>query len=249
MASFEWDINHDIDWNEFEDLLGKLNWKSIDMNVNEVLDSEGDVNPWKTETNYASVAREISESCHLLKKFFEGWVRQIDISNVKVIKKLKFLFDSNEFIFLNFNYTSVLERIYGIKKVFHIHGETDDYRDLVVGHSGTKNFYLDDTEDEYMMMEANDSLRACHREMKKPFEKIINDNAEFFDSLSCVNNIYFYGFGFGNADLCYIKKIIKSCKKIENVYISNYQYINEKNKIEEALNLCGYSKGVLNMEL
>ena len=50
---------HQIDWNEFEELLGIIDWLSIDSGVVSEYDKEGDVNPWKTSYNYQDAASHV----------------------------------------------------------------------------------------------------------------------------------------------------------------------------------------------
>lgn len=80
--------NHKISWNEFEDLLGEIDWTSIDTGAIEEYDKEEDIDPWKTSDNYIFGASNALESSHILKILFENWVNQIDISNVKPKKEI-----------------------------------------------------------------------------------------------------------------------------------------------------------------
>ena len=59
-------ISEDDEWQHFEDTLGILNWDYILSNVNKEYDEDGDVDPWKTETNYSSAANQAGESNHIL---------------------------------------------------------------------------------------------------------------------------------------------------------------------------------------
>ena len=56
-----------------------------------------------------------------LQKYVLEWLESIDTSGVCPIKK-SFIGNCSD-IFINFNYTDVLERVYGVKTVLHLHGE------------------------------------------------------------------------------------------------------------------------------
>lgn len=55
-----------------------------------------------------------------LQKYVLEWLESIDTSGVCPIKK-SFIGNCSD-IFINFNYTDVLERVYGVKTVLHLHG-------------------------------------------------------------------------------------------------------------------------------
>lgn len=54
-----------------------------------------------------------------LQSYVKEWIEAIDTDGVKCKKRE--LIDSND-IFLNFNYTDILESVYGVDEVLHIHG-------------------------------------------------------------------------------------------------------------------------------
>lgn len=238
--------NHIIEWKDFENLLGKINWMNVETLSTEVYDKEGDLDPWKTSYNYADAAAEISESSHVLKKLFRSWIRQIDLSKVKQKSKLGEFFKNTELVFLNFNYTSTLEVVYNIPNVKHIHGSIDAYDELIVGHEIDKNEFIDD-EDDFLRMEANDNLRACHYEYKKNTSEIILKNIKFFSEISKSNKIYFYGFGFGDSDKKYLNELFTRCQNVK-VFLCKHQYENDYERIKEVLDKSGYNGEIFSME-
>lgn len=70
-----------------------------------------------------------------LKGCFYDWVVQLNAPNPSQRIKLNL----NNSLFLNFNYTKTLEKLYGIdsRKILHIHGCVDDEEDFIIGHGKT----------------------------------------------------------------------------------------------------------------
>lgn len=244
------DKNHIIEWNIFEELLGEIDWKKIETGAVDAYDSEGDFNPFYTSENYAAAANGLRESCHIIKVFFKNWIYQLDLSDVTPKTEISNFFNNNQLIFLNFNYTDILERVYGIKNVNHIHGYAPNFTELIVGHGNdamnndSLNFNEDPVKDEYYAI-----LRDCHESYRKDASTIIERNDVFFQKLVNVKNIYFYGFGFGSADRDYLAELIKRSNTNVSIYICKYQYENELTRIKKELVSSGYKKQVFSMNI
>jgi hypothetical protein len=125
-------------------------------------------------------------------------------------KQLLDLFDpAKHNYFFTFNYTQTLEHIYNVSEnnICHIHGMSNGMEnindlaseDLIFGH-GQKSF---DTN-------VANIVSTAYNITKKPVNQCIANNRLFFEKLDGVNDIYSYGFSFGDVDMPYIEKICHS---------------------------------------
>ncbi|PGW35161.1 bacteriophage abortive infection AbiH family protein [Bacillus thuringiensis] len=168
--------------------------------------------------------------------FLVDWVQAIDITKTSPIEKFEELIDSENDYFLTFNYTCVLEDIYGATgdNVCHIHGaEYDCASDIHFGHGDVREDF------ESCHIGATESLQKIHKLLEKDTHKALGRAKYFFDELSSVHEIYSHGFSFSQVDLIYLERICKICNTEKCTwYLSNYESVNEKemfrNRIREA---------------
>jgi hypothetical protein len=119
-------------WNELETNLANIDEDVIIENgVNVDMDLEsGDVGIKDTLYQYFSDEYSYIER---LAKYLKQWVRTIKIRDTKKESSLI----TNEAVYITFNYTAVLENVYGISpsKITHIHGSLRQYDiEPVLGH-------------------------------------------------------------------------------------------------------------------
>ncbi|MGB4056828.1 MAG: AbiH family protein [Alphaproteobacteria bacterium] len=83
---------------------------------------------------------EINQAVEAISKKMRGcfadWVRQLNIPDADTIKEKCLKIDKTA-IFLNFNYTPSLQKLYDIpsENILHIHGKSSDITDnIVLGH-------------------------------------------------------------------------------------------------------------------
>lgn len=141
LEEFEDAVEYDLFWSKFEERLGLLDPLWLEESLIDNLDLE-----------YLDDAVDIEipevTNADTIKKYFNEWVVNTLNTNagLKIVaselgkKKLDLSEDS---FFVNFNYTSILEIIYGIpdKRIFHIHGvsELEEATELIVGHGNKKS--------------------------------------------------------------------------------------------------------------
>lgn len=219
----------DVDWNTFEDALGSLDWSLVLQNVEDVYDADGDLNYYKSETNHSILAQNCGESNHILKDFFKEWILDInsDFSEVKRKQIFEMLNFSSNDKFLVFNYTSTLEKLYGIQNVFHIHGDASKYQELIVGHGYE---YYEEINNDPLNDEAYQVFEAIFNHYKKDTHTILDKNRSFFDSLSDIDALYIYGFSFGNVDDYYFEFLFKNYN-----FKDLFLYVYEDDKYKEFL--------------
>lgn len=212
------EVSNDSNWSDFEECLGKLNYQ-------EVLDlvEEDEEKPFHYYYNLEDITRDLGTSLLLtISSTFSEWVEQIDISTVN--RKYAFF---NDDLFLTFNYTSVLEDVYGISEdnICHLHGSCADGF-CITGHGNNERPF--DEYDDIVSYEIN----SIHDSLRKNVEKIYSDNYLFFKKIydSKISEIVFFGFAFGDVDLYYIGKIFENIdSQYINLRFSKYEHKNEKN--------------------
>ena len=122
-------------WSRFESNLANIDEDTIiDIGTSIELDLEsGDVGIEDTLYSY------FTDEYQYIKKlagYLKQWVRSIKIRDC--LPRTSLIDKSNRDLFLTFNYTAVLENVYGITpgNIVHIHGSLRDYtHDPVLGHS------------------------------------------------------------------------------------------------------------------
>lgn len=121
-------------WNEFETNLANIDEDNIIEQATSIemdLDS-GDIGI--EDTLYMHFTEEY-QYINKLSSYLKRWVRTIRIRDV--LPKVSQIDKSKCDLYINFNYTSLLEKVYGIpdSSVIHIHGSLKEYNDdPVLGH-------------------------------------------------------------------------------------------------------------------
>ena len=144
--------------------------------------------------------------------------------------------------FITFNYTKTLERVYNIssRHICHIHGK-----------SKGMNNANDSTPENIVFGHGNDSrgtnvvdvVSTAYNITKKPVNQCIINNQWFFDKLYSVNNIYSYGFSFGDVDMPYIEKICQSIHNTSAVtwHFHNYEIDENRATFEKRIRSVGFN--------
>ncbi|MDO5151106.1 MAG: AbiH family protein, partial [Oscillospiraceae bacterium] len=212
-------IQYNLFWSDFEVNLGHLDSSWLECSLIDNLDLE-----WNEDAVELEV--EGTENAKIVKDYFVEWVCKtldtpigFDIVE-KSICENKLSLPGNSY-FINFNYTSSLERLYKISEedIFYIHGKAnDDNPSLVVGHDNNQG--INDLEKQIEEKESdlyssyNQAMLNRINELKaekkilenlyKPTSSIISDieiklNGKHFEE------IYVYGLSCGSVDIPYIK--------------------------------------------
>lgn len=85
---------------------------------------------------------EFNDLSRLIDQFefdFMNYLRTIDIKKVNKLKKVDGLFKYEEAVYINFNYTMLLEILYGINDIMHIHGTIEDK--IKIGYNSEISFF------------------------------------------------------------------------------------------------------------
>ena len=188
-------------WSDFEIMLGKIDYSHLMNSINGAALGPNDVR------NFLMFN---------LRTLFGEWIKTIDC-NCQPDQSIAIEKDS---LFFTFNYTLLLENVYGIKddNVWHIHNSIKD------SHNGINPIVGHDTNMRQLMQYVNDlrndnpaiNIDFAHRvnndllKGAKKVSSIIANNDEKFSQYSSIKHFVAMGFSFNDIDMPYIKKIIES---------------------------------------
>lgn len=160
-------------------------------------------------------------------KTFADWCRSIDVTHANR-KRIPHL-DPNG-LFLTFNYSDTLERVYGILdiNVLHIHGRSSKQNDeLIVGHNTPavlrrqyQAAFLD-------MPEIMNTIASTINGLLKDQQGIIHRHARFFQNLNQVDKVVVYGHSMAPVDLPYFETVQRN---IQSHARWHFSYYNENEK-------------------
>lgn len=213
-------------WKHFEENLGSAN--TLEIAMEEVQEHypnfasddfrDGD---WY-EAEYA-VENRFEEAYAKIRRAFSKWVATLPFG--KIEKKLWLV--RHGALFVNFNYSLTLEKLYHIpdSQIIHIHGKAGGKDELVLGHGLSEK----DIED---MMKAEERPRNEDEEgddfvtqrakwaaingvysQRKKVDEIISKYQDCFNGIKNVTNIHFYGHSFADVDLPYFREIFRCVDK------------------------------------
>ena len=216
-----------------------LLWKDFEINmrnVNEDLIFDEYEFELEYETEYddqikENIERDILETFYevykKLQSQLEEWISSIDIDNLN--KKTSLINDENCNLYLNFNYTRVLEDVYNIEdKICHIHGEIGK-SSLIVGHNNKDK--INELEKELDYYNTRNKILLNKEELEtgvdeyEKYEELEETNNEFTERMKCEELLKFY----------------KETYKTPSYYIEkNNNFFNDILKVDEIL-IIGHS--------
>ncbi len=233
-------FNTDELWSDFEETLAYIDTDTITDDASDFLVSYG-AGDW-SDAYHHDYQHEIEQALDLVtvkfRTHFTNWILQLEIPNSPQAN-----IDLNS-TFINFNYTSTLERAYRIpyKKILYIHNKAVDGNSvLILGHcrefndedSFAKN---NDEETDPRIAQGNVLLDDYFKETYKDTETIIKENSAFIESLSKINEVFVLGHSISPVDIKYFQ-IIKG--KIQKNAVWNISYHQETEKKEKIRKVSG----------
>lgn len=225
-------------WSNFESALGGLDIDYILEEAGEHLHSYA--NPDWSDSYHHSFQFDLSEKVKLLsEKLYEEFAIWIDIQNENIDKyKIKKSLNLNEkATYLSFNYTEVLEKIYGISDVLHIHGSAGE-SDLALGHAWEcrEDVLKSTDDDDIRIIEGYQIVNEYFGKTFKDCSDIILNHTSFFKKLQDINQVYILGHSLGEVDYPYFYEILKNVHRDTVWCCSAYldeDWINIENSLKE----------------
>ncbi|WP_446788358.1 bacteriophage abortive infection AbiH family protein [Macellibacteroides fermentans] len=230
-------------WSEFEANLALLDDDHILNHVSRYLDSY-DSEDW-SDANHHDYQYEIKKIIEPLisglKHNYIDWVLQLEIKH----SKNQMLDIESDSLYLSFNYTSTLEKLYRIKNsnINHIHGKViNSDSDLIFGHDYKKptnktdlniirkefgkeayNEYLEELSgDDVRVTEGNDIINSYFTNTYKPTSDIIKENKAFFNKMKNIKEVIIIGHSLGKVDIPYFEEIFKRINNSKVKWIATY---------------------------
>lgn len=208
-------------WSAFEEALHRINFnEKIPKRIH--LENETEEEDHEGAKGYLLYVQPLIslfiDSTELWGNFFQAWITAVEYAIDNKIysprETIKSLIKTDSFRFFSFNYTGTLEKLYGIKKVVHIHNRVGEK--LIFGHGEDESMY----NGEIMASFLDDMIQS----FKKDTDKQIKKNKRFFQKLNdSVNKVYSYGFSYSSVDMVYIKNIISRISKDSIWYFTEFE--------------------------
>ncbi|OGX77775.1 MULTISPECIES: bacteriophage abortive infection AbiH family protein [unclassified Exiguobacterium] len=220
-------------WCDLENSLGKLDFEKYFDEMSYLYDeADDDFNEFHRAYDYEDVSSNFHDVIIKVKDLFAEWINSIKISDVKAKQTFKEILDTSNDYCINFNYTRVLEDIYGAKNVFHLHGQQNS--EIIIGHGINQN-------EDSRYIGTEDALWEIHHALKKDTSKVIEHWKSLFDSLNLVDKIYSHGFSFSDVDLPYIKRVCETVNT-ESVtwFLNDFEESIIREEYMNRIRRCGY---------
>lgn len=192
-------------WNEFETLLGEIDWDSFDEAQRSYVEAQNGFSEHNIELGVDGIlANNHLEEMLGVGASFSDWVHSIILPDRS---KRKFQFTRNT-AFVNFNYTETLEHFYGVdqRDIFYLHGRRGTNDRLIVGHGGLP---LGPKTKHELPEFDNDPFIEFRQKMRKPCDEITPrlDGFLSFTFPSCVDDIFVFGHSVNPIDRPYFNHI------------------------------------------
>lgn len=223
-------------WSDFEEALGCLDFSYDLFDPSEFTDRDGEPDYAHTVYNNEDQASQLAGCVPQILDLFSEWAETIDVTGASPIAEFRRLIDPSHDLFLNFNYTHTLEKLYGIHNVCHIHGTLGET--LLVGH-GAKPRFDENHWSHYIGSE--DGIEFIQDILRKDTAGALDRHRSFFQKLTSeLSAVYSYGFSYGEVDEVYIKEICRTVPT-EPVawYLHNYAS-DDHDRFKAVLRKCGF---------
>ncbi|MEQ9870509.1 bacteriophage abortive infection AbiH family protein [Pectobacterium odoriferum] len=237
-------------WSELEHALAALDADMLIDNLGHFMASYSDED-W-SDAGHHDFQYEVENTVDRLSKelqtHFANWVRMLRIPTRDTAPKLLPNLD-RQALFLNFNYTSTLNTVYGIdpQQILFIHGcaaKPDDV--LILGHTWnpSSRHSLNDRHDiaemDTRLIEANDIIDSYFSLTFKRSAEIIAQHSAFFESLVAVEQVIVLGHSLSDVDASYFQALLAQPGVAQAQWTIAVRDLNEwpdKQSLLEALEL------------
>lgn len=240
-------------WSKFEQTLPYVNVETLMDEIVPLLVEFYSETGWpasETESHAIEIVKQAFTSYDELVALFREWINEVDFS--KDIKQATSqLENAANDLFLSFNYTDTLETLYGISpnNILHIHGSCNGDIPPIIGHGYQEA--IKETNLTYPeAMKSNEALEVIKSvvveyktEFFKNTEEIIEQNKDFFERISTVDEIVVVGSSLGDVDIPYFKEIYRRVKERSTYWRVFFHHEDDEQKFQYVL-----SQDVLSQE-
>ncbi len=180
-----------------------------------------------------------------LPKYLRLWVQSIDVNKMPKFKIEK------DALFLTFNYTATLEKIYSIEcdNINHIHGFVENKNELlVIGHCDqdtisealNKKRNAEEQFEDCAISTFDRVAQYCETTLKRT-DYIIAENSYFFNHLSEVDNVVIIGHSLNEVDMPYFRKVLQAVSP-NTVWTAYYHENSDEQRFKNILINLGIDK-------
>lgn len=231
-------------WKNFEHSLGEANESEmLDLSTSIIEDLHLDGGPIGIKDTMEVYWEKQYKFILQLNYYVYKWIRQVRLSKTVSLKS-SFINNSTDYFF-TFNFTSVLERIYGItnSRILHIHGGLPPYCNIppILGHGNTQKIENYDARKRLASNQLDEGRESIYDAISKYYKRTLKDTYKcmavqnnFFDNLSNVDTVEIIGHSFGNVDLPYFNRIKHHVQK-NTTWKFYYHSTDDYAKAEEAI--------------
>ena len=230
---FEYLADENSLWSNFEKSLGTLDsskfekfielYKKIDVQQRGLPDYIARQNA--IDTIYSSIGT-----------LFREWINSLNFQGVN--QKVNICIEQS--IFLNFNYTPTLEKVYKVSRnnIRYIHNTLDD--ELIFGH-GLTDLEIDKHTGNINDAELRTEFKSLMKALRKDTDGIIRKNQDFFNALNGILEVFVLGHSLSDVDMPYFKQIKEnvSSEALWTVSIYDDSSSKERSEKEARLNKIG----------
>jgi len=206
-------------WAEFEGRLASFYSASLIEDASNFLVGYG-ADDWSDAYHHDyqyEIQQAVEAISTTLRLRFAEWIRQLSVPWAAEFSGQRVTVDRSG-VFLNFNYTPSLQRLYAVpdNNVLHIHGAAANPTEtLVLGHGWEPDpnpdpyrFEHDPESADLRVVEGQEIVDDYFRDTFKPTAKVIEKNAAFFANLRDVDRIVVMGHSVSEVDHPYFEKVI-----------------------------------------
>ncbi|PPT97603.1 hypothetical protein XaraCFBP7407_06245 [Xanthomonas arboricola pv. arracaciae] len=207
------------DWSDMEAALAEMHPDEIIEDLGHFMASYG-ADDW-SDSGHHDFQHEVDLLVERLstdlRRLFGLWIRQLQIPTQIPSHQTVQVLDPTG-AFLSFNYTTTLTLAYGIprERILYIHGCADQPdQELILGHAWkpgdrrSLNDRPDVAELDTRLPEVHDILDCYFDSTFKPSDKLIQENSNFFNGLSSVQEIYLLGHSLSDVDAPYFEAMLR----------------------------------------
>jgi hypothetical protein len=199
-------------WSNFEAALASLNGSKLKGDSDFLIDYTADSLEWHNAARHRrdSILEKIKDLSDGLRSQLAKWICNLEVPRERLLR-----FDDDA-IFLNFNYTLTLEETYEISPdvICHIHNSVANSSSILIGHGArlrekTTGEFLGGLINDGSYREFDDideGIDNYFRRTYKNTSEIINANADFFNRIFSVQNVFVLGHSMSDVDWAYFKK-------------------------------------------
>jgi len=218
-------LDPDLLWSDFEKALGEPDFGAIRKDAENCIDDNRSDNRQPDYHGYPTAIEEKLKNISELINYFNIWVKDRLEKSIELIDCRRINLTKNA-QYINFNYTSLLEKVYSINldHILYMHKKAQQDKNIIVGHNNhesvEKNYNI---QEQFNLNEEGEEIENKYlNDTLKPIDEIIEKNKKYFENLHKVNKVFILGHSLSDIDKKYFAEIEKYVKKDSKWFVSYY---------------------------